>query len=165
MINDLKIIEKLLFKVHNSKISSVTPDKECKEYFGYNFKTEKISLKFRKAKITPKKVGQFVTLWKRNAQNSIEPYNEADNFDYYIIATRENEAFGFFIFPKNELIIRNVLSTILKEGKRGFRVYPSWNKTQNQQADKSQIWQSKFFIDLSGNMDDNTGKLNAILSE
>ena len=138
MITELKKIENLLFQGINLKISNLIEDKESQEYFGYNFQAEKLNFKFRKAKITPKKVGQFVTLWKRNSQNITEPFNETDAFDFYIIATEEIEKCGFFLFPKNELIKRNILSTKFKEGKRGFRVYPSWTKTENKQAEKTQ---------------------------
>lgn len=164
IITELKKIENLLFKEVNLKISNVIEDKESQEYFGYNFQTEKLNFKFRKAKITPKKVGQFVTLWKRNSQNITEPFNETDEFDFYIIVTQEIEKFGFFLFPKNELIKRNILSTKLKEGKRGFRVYPSWTKTENKQAEKTQSWQAEFFIDFTKNDNKTSQKLSAILN-
>lgn len=164
MITELKKIENLVFKEVNLKISNVIEDKECQEYFGYNFQTEKLNFKFRKAKITPKKIGQFVTLWKRNSQNITEPFNETDAFDFYIIVTEEIEKFGFFLFPKNELIKRNIISTKLKEGKRGFRVYPSWTKTENKQAEKTQSWQTEFFIDFTKNDNQISEKLSAVLN-
>ncbi|SHI89031.1 MepB family protein [Flavobacterium terrae] len=164
IITELKKIENLLFKEVNLKISNVIEDKESQEYFGYNFQTEKLNFKFRKAKITPKKVGQFVTLWKRNSQNITEPFNETDAFDFYIIATEEIEKFGFFLFPKTELIKRNILSTKLKEGKRGFRVYPSWTKTENKQAEKTQFWQIEFFIDFTKNDNEISEKIGSILN-
>lgn len=163
MINDLKIIENFLFEVSGVKMSRIALDQEAQDYFGYNFQFKKLLFKFRKAKITPKKVGQFVTLWKRNAQNNTEPFSEMDNFDFYIIATAEDEKFGLFIFPKSELISRNILSTRLKQGKRGFRVYPSWVKTENKQADKTQIWQTKFFIDFTKNNAENLERLRAMV--
>lgn len=149
MINEIKKIEKLFFGTTLSQISNIIEDEEAKEYFGYNFQTEKLNFKFRKAKITPKKVGQFVTLWKRNSQKETEPFNEYDNFDFYIIVTEENENYGLFLFPKNELIKRQILTTNSKEGKRGFRVYPIWTKTENRQAEKAQIWQTNFFINFN----------------
>lgn len=163
MITELKKIENLLFTEINLKISNVIEDKESQEYFGYNFQTEKLNFKFRKAKITPKKLGQFVTLWKRNSQNITEPFNETDTFDFYIIVTEEIEKYGFFLFPKNELIKRNILSTKHKEGKRGFRVYPSWTKTENKQAEKTQSWQTEFFIDFTKNDNEISEKLSLIL--
>lgn len=164
MITELKKIENLLFKEVNLKISNVIEDKESQEYFGYSFQTEKMNFKFRKAKITPKKVGQFVTLWKRNSLNITEPFNETDEFDFYIIVTEDIEKYGAFVFPKNELIKRNILSTKLKEGKRGFRIYPSWTKTENKQAEKTQSWQAEFFIDFTKNNNEISEKLSSILN-
>ncbi len=164
MINELTKIENLLFEELNLRVSNIIEETESQEYFGYNFQTEKLNFKFRKAKVTPKKVGQFVTLWKRNSQNITTPFDEADEFDFYIIAAEEIEKFGFFLFPKNELIKRNILSTKLKEGKRGFRVYPSWTKTENKQAEKSQSWQTRFFIDFTKNDNEISEKLRSIFN-
>jgi hypothetical protein len=33
-----------------------------------------------------------------------------------------------------------------KEGKRGIRVYPPWVITTNKQAEKTQNWQTKYFL-------------------
>ena len=112
--------------------------------------------KFRKAKITPKKVGQFVTLWKRNADKQTEPFDENDLVDYYIIATEDDSKLGFYIFSKSVLIEKNILSTQNKEGKRGFRVYPDWVKPENKQAEKTQNWQQNYFIEIRNNQVDST---------
>ena len=112
--------------------------------------------KFRKAKITPKKVGQFVTLWKRNADKQTEHFDENDLVDYYIIATEDDSKLGFYIFSKSVLIEKNILSTQNKEGKRGFRVYPDWVKPENKQAEKTQNWQQNYFIEIRNNQVDST---------
>jgi hypothetical protein len=36
-----------------------------------------------------------------------------------------------------------------KAGKRGFRVYPIWDKPDNKQAEKTQKWQVKHFLDCT----------------
>ena len=130
------------------KAIDVTEELESEEYFGLNFKIAGRNIKFRKAKITPKKVGQFVTLWTRNSEGKTQPFNEVDDFDFCLIVTEENDKFGFFLFPKHILIEKQILTTHVKEGKRGFRVYPVWAKTTNTQAKKSQNWQTKYFIDI-----------------
>ncbi len=165
MINELQKIENSLFNQIPLKISNIIEDSEAKEYYGYDFQAGKWKLKFRKAKITPKKVGQFVTLWKRNLQNTTEPFQESDTFNFYIIAVEENEKYGFFLFPKNELIKRNILTTSSKTGKRGFRVYPSWTKTTNKQAEKTQSWQTIYFLDCTANDPKNTDKINTIINQ
>ena len=164
MIKELNKIESLFIKNYGQKITNLTIENECDEYFGFNFQIEKLNFKFRKSKITPKKVGQFVTLWKRNSKRQTEPFNETDNFDFFIFVSEQDEKFGFFIFSKKILIEKNILSTQIKEGKRGFRLYPTWVKTENKQAEKTQSWQTEYFIDLKNNEQNNIEKLKSILN-
>ncbi len=57
----------------------------------------------RNSKITPKKVGQFVTFWKRNEKGITQPYRENDRIDFYVITARTENNFGQFVFPKYEI--------------------------------------------------------------
>lgn len=98
------------------KVSDLTTDGECQEYEGFNFRLENKKLKYRKAKITPKKIGQFVTLWKRNAAGQTEPFHVEDDFDFYLISVEKEERFGFFVFPKKVLGERGILSKSNQEG-------------------------------------------------
>lgn len=148
MTEIIQKLEDFVLKSMNLSISKLEKDLECDECVGYNFNVNEFSIKFRKAKITPKKVGQFVTLWKRNSAKQTEPFNENDAFDYYIIATEEDSKLGFYIFPKSILIEKNILTSIKKEGKRGFRVYPNWVKPENKQAEKTQNWQQDYFVEI-----------------
>ncbi len=164
MNEELKRFENSVSKVIGQKFTNITQDQECEEYFGFNFQIDKLNLKFRKAKITPKKVGQFVTLWKRNSEKQTEPFNENDNFDFYIIVTEQEEKFGFFIFSKKILSEKQILTTNPKEGKRGFRIYPDWTKTENKQAEKTQSWQTNYFIDLTNSEQKNIEKFKSIIN-
>jgi len=164
MINIFNKIEKLLSANPLSKASNLMEEEGAKEYFGVNFQVDQLNFKFRNAKITPKKVGLFLTLWRRNSENRTEPFKKSDNFDFYIVAVEENENHGFFLFPKNELAKRQILTTNLKEGKRGFRVYPNWIKTESRQAVNTQIWQSVYFVDLANANYDNTVRIKEILA-
>ena len=167
MLPELQKIENLLFKSLNKKITNLAPDLECEEYCGFNFNIENWNVKFRKAKITPKKIGQFVTLWKRNSQGETEPFRNADAFDFYIIAANKNENFGVFFFPKSVLSKNHILTTETKEGKRGFRIYPPWDNPQNKQAEKSQKWQTEYFFDLTStdNLIDAIESINKLLTK
>lgn len=122
---------------------------EAKEYSGYQVKFNQQKIIFRTAKITPTKIGQFVTVWKRNGKGITEPYHENDSVDYYVIFTKKEKELGCFIFSKAVLIKQGIISTDKKDGKRGFRVYPSWDTASNTQAIKTQKWQHDFFIDFS----------------
>ncbi|WP_395055034.1 MepB family protein [Flavobacterium sp.] len=104
---------------------------------------------FREAKITPTKIGQFVTLWKRTNTNPIEPFNTYDDFDFVIIYTKTKTNFGLFLFSKNVLTQNTIISNDKKLGKLGFRVYPIWDKVENKQAIKTQKWQLNYFYDFS----------------
>lgn len=163
MINELQLLEKTIFKPIDLQITDVVKDKECEEYLGFNFKVNEWNIKFRKSKITPKKVGQFVTFWKRNEEKQTEPFHVNDKFDFYIIAAFDETNSGFFLFPKDILAKKQFISTNEKEGKRGYRVYPDWVKTENKQAGKTQTWQMNYFVNLSNNQTENLEHINSIL--
>lgn len=127
------------------------------EYNACHFKINNRVVISRDSKITPKKVGQFVTFWKRNIINATEPFNETDNIDFFMINSQKDNLIGQFVFPKTELINRGILSTKVKDGKRGFRVYPPWDLTTNKQAKNTQIWQLKFFYKL-----EDTDSMNSV---
>ena len=124
-------------------------EKEINEYEACSFSLNDKQVIYRTAKITPKKTGQFVAIWKRNNLGVTIPFSAYDNFDLMIISTRTNNFFGQFIFPKLALIENGIISSEFKEGKRGFRVYPPWDKTENKQALNTQKWQFKYFVNLS----------------
>jgi hypothetical protein len=148
---DFLLAKKLLFDVCDVEITELTPEDESKEYGACMFKLNGIFVKFRVAKTTPTKTGQFVTIWKRNAAGITEPFHISDNIDIVMISSRGNEKYGVFIFPKSALVSQGVMSTNTKEGKRGIRVYPPWDKATNKQAEKTQKWQTDYFLDLTNN--------------
>jgi hypothetical protein len=102
---------------------------------------------YRQAKITPIKIGQFVTLWKRNETGITAPFDLNDALDFAIIWVKTTENNGKFIFPKAILHEKGILSNDQKGGKRGFRVYPPWDKAENRQAQATQKWQLDYFLE------------------
>lgn len=161
MIKELEHIERLI-QYNRQTITNITKDQECEEYLGYNFRVGRLNIKFRKAKITPKKTGQFVTLWKRNIEKQTVPFDVNDNFDFYIIATAQDDRFGIYLFPKTVLGEKQILTKEQKEGKRGFRIYPDWAKTTSVQAEKAKSWQTKYFLDLTNEEEQNISKFNRL---
>jgi len=146
----LQRLQDLVFSHFNLYITDIEKDLECEEYSGFNFVVNNIQIKFRKAKITPTKTGQFVTLWKRNKETKkTEPFNQKDQYTFYIILTETDENFGFFFFTKEILIKNQIISSCSKVGKLGFRVYPKWDNAESKQALKTQSWQKLFFIDVA----------------
>ena len=147
--SELELIDNIVFKACGLELKNVETELESKEYFAHNFELGGQKVKFRIAKITPTKTGQFVTIWKRNEKGITEPFDILDDIDLYIIATRKETEFGLFVFPKNVLYENKILSDKNRDGKRGIRVYPNWDLTTNKQAQKTQLWQTKYFIDIS----------------
>ncbi len=147
------------------QFTDTTKDQECEAYCGYNFKIGPLRIKFRKAKITPKKTGQFVTLWKRNPDGQTEPFSSNDDFDFYIVAAEEEQKFGIFLFSKHVLTYQQILTSKNKEGKRGFRIYPNWDIPTSKQAEKTKKWQQKHFIDMTNAGNQSTEKFNAIIKD
>jgi hypothetical protein len=127
------------------------PEAESAEYAAHTFNINGKSVIYREAKITPTKIGQFVTIWKRNAEGITEPFTVSDAFDFIIISTRNDDKIGQFIFPKSVLLQNGVISDEKKEGKRGIRVYPPWDVVTNKQAEKTQKWQTKYFVEILQN--------------
>lgn len=119
---------------------------EGKEYGACRFQLNGKTVQHRVAKITPTKTGQFVTLWKRNEEGITAPYDQSDDLDLAIITVRKEGLLGQFVFPKVVLIQQTILTHNGKEGKRGFRVYPSWDQVANKQAEQTQRWQLRYFI-------------------
>ncbi len=153
MDNNLSQINTEVYEKCGLKISNFQIETESKEYNACRFELNGLTIISRNSKITPKKVGQFVTFWKRNGNGIIEPYNETENFDFYAVNVRMAKGFGQFVFPKSVLIKKGIISTANKEGKRGFRVYPNWDIVNNKQAERTQKWQLDFFYEINDSID------------
>jgi hypothetical protein len=147
---DLILASKQLYQHNDLALTQFEEELESKEYSASSFLLNACRVKFRQAKITPTKVGLFVVLWKRNAEGVTQAYESTDDVDFVIIGVRKGVLYGQFIFPKTVLIQQGILSQGGKGGKRGFRVYPPWEKELNVQAKKTQLWQVSYFIELSG---------------
>ncbi|MDG1993173.1 MAG: MepB family protein [Polaribacter sp.] len=130
----------------NQIISNYLQNTESQEYKACSYEIDGIKIIERTAKITPKKISQFVTCWKRNANGTTEPFKDFDDFDFFIIKIFDENSAGYFKFSKAALIKNGIISTEKKDGKRGFRVYPIWDKPTSKQAIKTQKWQLEYFI-------------------
>lgn len=146
---DLELIDELVFKPLDFRVKDVKSDSESQKYDAQNFELNELKVIFRKAKITPTKTGQFVSIWKRNKLGITVPFDERDELDFMIIAAKTSINFGVFIFSKKVLLQHHILSDQSRDGKRGIRIYPSWDETTSRQAQKTQLWQSQYFLDLS----------------
>nr|WP_294936355.1 MepB family protein [uncultured Flavobacterium sp.] len=141
-------VRELLFNPCNFQITNVVQEPESTDYSAHKLEINGLKILFRVAKITPTKVGQFVTLWKRIEKGPIQPYDFTDAIDFVVINAKTECHLGQFVFPKSALLQRGIFSTVSKEGKRAIRVYPSWDKTESKQAQASQKWQLEYFLDI-----------------
>lgn len=147
---DFVLSWELVYNSSDFKISELVFSKESSEYSACQFQLNSTKTLFRVAKITPTKVGQFVTLWKRQKGAPIQPYDIQDDIDVFVVSVRKDDNFGQFIFPKAVLLKHGVLSANGKGGKRAIRVYPPWDITMNKQAQKTQAWQQAYFLNILG---------------
>lgn len=164
LFSELELINKYVFQVCGIELKNAETELESQEYFAHNFELNNQKVKFRMAKITPMKTGQFVTIWKRNEDGITEPHNLSDKFEFYIIAAREETKFGIFIFNKIILSENKILTNKNGEGKRGIRVYPPWSLTTNRQAQKTQNWQTKYFVEVSNDNQIDISKVKKLLN-
>lgn len=146
--NELILIKEILFDNCNFKMIQPTKEHESKDYGACRFKLNELEILFRTSKITPTKIGQFVTLWKRIEKGPIQPFDSTDCIDLFIISTRNKTLSGQFIFPMSILIEKGIISHQGKEGKRAIRVYPPWDLTTSKQAQKTQKWQLDYFLEI-----------------
>jgi hypothetical protein len=153
MDDNLNQIKKEIYDKCGFVMSNLNYETESKEYKACRFELNGSPILCRNSKITPKKVGQFVTFWKRNKENIIEPFDANDTIDFCVINVRKDSLFGQFVIPKSVLIKKGIMTTKLKEGKRAFRVYPVWDKAQNKQAQQAQNWQLNYFFEICNNPD------------
>jgi hypothetical protein len=146
---DLAAILALVYQPLGFACSAPQAEAESADYGACSFALDGALVRFRVAKTTPTKTGQFVTLWKRLGQGPIQPFDRSDAVDYFVVSARTPYHFGQFVFPKSVLCDRGVVSVNGVGGKRALRVYPPWDTTTSRQAAATQRWQADYFLDLA----------------
>jgi hypothetical protein len=144
---DLIAAQKYIYEPIGFECTQVTQESESREYSACAFVMNGKRIIFRVAKITPTKIGQFVTFWKR-VNKITTPYDNEDSFDLFVVQVSKEGRFGQFVFPKEALLKHGVISQNDKGGKRAIRVYPAWDITDNKQAKKTQEWQLAYFFEI-----------------
>lgn len=162
--SDLQLAEKLLYNECGFQFQKLVWNSESGNYGACSFELNSKLIQYRVANITPKKIGHFVAIWKRNNKGITTPFDVLDSLDFMIISVRDSENFGQFIFPKSVLISHGIISQNEKGGKRGIRVYAPWDKPENKQAIKTQAWQINYFVEMNEDSLTDLEKVKRILS-
>ncbi|WP_406206168.1 MepB family protein [Kitasatospora sp. NBC_01560] len=145
---DLRAAKALVHDPCGFTCTRPVPEAESAEYAAHTFTLDGRRVRFRAARTTPTKAGQFVTVWKRSAGGPIQPFDAADPVDLFVISTRNGDRLGQFVLPVDVLRRHGVVSVNGTGGKRAFRVYPPWVTTTNRQAGSAQAWQLDHFLSL-----------------
>lgn len=146
---EIKYIIEEIYGKAGVEVKNYTVLPEGKAYEACTFELNGHKIIHRTSNITPTKIGQFVAIWKRNEKGITAPYDMSDDFDFMIISCRNEDKLGQFIFSKEVLLKQNILSNNKLGGKRGIRVYPDWDVPDNNQAKKTQTWQTDYFVNIN----------------
>lgn len=147
---ELARTQALVYQPAGLALADVQVEAESAEYGAARFVLDGRPVRFRVARITPTKIGQFVTLWKRIDGGEIQPFDAADADQLFIVTVRRGEDFGQFVFPKAALRRHDVIALDGRGGKRAMRVYPPWDRPASRQAEKTQQWQADYFLAIPG---------------
>ncbi len=148
---DLVAVQKLSYERSGFTIKNFQKEAESCEYGASTFEINQQRIKFRVGKITPTKIGHFVTLWKREKGGPILPLDLLDPIDFVVISVRRVKHFGQFVFPKDVLYNQGIISKNGEGGKRAMRLYFPWDNPVSRQAINTQSWQCKYFYALISN--------------
>ena len=160
LTNEIKQINSLLFEPSGLALTNIEVDLNNEEYGGRKFKINTHKIIFRVAHTSPNRKGQTVSIWRRDNNGLLVPFNFADDFNFFIMAIKEKENFGIFIFPKLILILNKIITNKTVKGRRSMWLYPTWQKVTLYKSLKIQEWQEDFFIDLSPNRKIDLAKFN-----
>ncbi|WP_426355027.1 MepB family protein [Exiguobacterium sp. R-39] len=145
----LAYVQKIMYKPYDLYPQFIQEEVQNSDYSAGLFHLRSKSIRFRVAKTTPKKAGQFVAFWEKDDKNKNQPFSDKTATDLLVvnIFTNDNK-FGQFIFPKEVLIKQKILSTNTIKGKMAIRVYPSWEYPTSKQAIATQTWQVEYFVEI-----------------
>ncbi|MEG0385997.1 MAG: MepB family protein [Solibacillus sp.] len=141
-------INEVFYEPNHLTVKKVREEMQNSDYGAGVFQLNCTSVRFRVAKITPTKIGQFVAFWEKDAMNKNQAFSEENAPDLLVITTfsQDQQSFGQFVFPKEVLVKHKILRAIETKGKMAMRVYPSWDKPTSKQAIATQKWQLPYFV-------------------
>lgn len=146
----LTYVNEIVYKPNHFIIKAIREEVQNSEYGAGIFQLNSKSIRFRVAKKTPTKIGQFVVFWEKDGNNKNQAFSYEKATDFLVINTfTSKKNFGQFVFPKDVLVKHNILKTATTKGKMAIRVYPSWENPNSKQAIETQDWQLKYFVEVN----------------
>lgn len=129
------------------KVTNAFEEQESKDYGACRLDLDDRKVVFRVAKTTPKKVGQFVTVWQRPREGTpYVPFNVSDGVEFIVVSVSDATHTGQFVFDKKVLVEQGIMGSADVRGKGAFRVYSPWSKPENKTAIKTKEWQIRYFL-------------------
>jgi len=144
----LTYVNEIFYEPNHLTIKAIREETQNSDYGAGVFQLNSKSVRFRVAKVTPTKIGQFVAFWEKDLDNKNQAFSYENATDLLVINTfsNDNQSFGQFVFPKEVLVEKNILKTATAKGKMAIRVYPSWDTPTSKQAIATQKWQLPYFV-------------------
>jgi hypothetical protein len=143
-------VNKKYYEPNQFIIRAIQEEAQNSDYGAGTFQLNSKTVRFRVAKKTPTKIGQFVAFWEKDRNHKNQAYSYEKATDLLVINTfTSKNNFGQFVFPKEVLLKQNILKTATTKGKMAIRVYPIWEKPTSKQAIETQKWQLEYFVELS----------------
>ncbi|MBU7396629.1 MepB family protein, partial [Staphylococcus aureus] len=105
-----KILLKYIFS-EESEVKDLTEEKYNQDYEALTFSFKEETYQSRLAKKTPTKAGYFVTCWTKDENNCNQPYSKEAFADYLMIIVIDEELSGYFLFPRELLVEKGILTT------------------------------------------------------
>lgn len=130
-------------------VGQVQPEEQNRDYESGTVALGTETWRLRTARVTPKKSGAFVAVWRRDESGETCPFDADEPVAGVLVFVQDGERFGVFRFSAAHLERLGVTRSAAHPGKRGFRVYPSWCESLAGQAARTQREQSEAFTELS----------------
>lgn len=149
----LTYVNEIFYEPNHFTIKAIREETQNSDYGAGLFQLNSKSVRFRVAKVTPTKIGQFVAFWEKDLDSNNQAFSYENATDLLVINTfsNDNQSFGQFVFPKAVLVKQNILKTATVKGKMAIRVYPSWDTPTSKQAIATQKWQLPYFVVMNNN--------------
>lgn len=132
-------------EMRGDTISILSDEHQNSEYGGCIAKINGVVHRVRVAKITAKKVGQFVAVWEKNSEMKNQPFDVSQSPTMLSVFVSDGRQRGVFTFSQSVLQEYGIYTSACGTGKMAFRLYPVWDMPQSKQAIKTQKWQLQYF--------------------